>query len=174
MDERVVYQFRKLISSTFLKLSELYEDHGLELRTQQSEYWYLRYVWEIFFRLLTSASDWLDPHPGEVSSRASSTRKNIGRELGTRQQSGSRTDRLIVCKKAKHEIGIMDAGKKDEGDTGTKILTDGVKISKVMKDTFDKITQPCRLSYKCRTQLVVYGLLISGLRVEFISIRFLG
>ncbi|KAF9177700.1 hypothetical protein BGZ49_005571 [Haplosporangium sp. Z 27] len=154
-----------------LRLSILYEDCNNAVSEPQSESWYLTKVWIVLFDLIISGNRWLDFQPGEVSSSATALRKNSDRDLGTRYAFGSKIDGLFRCKKKKFDICAVEAGPKDQGSTGTKMLKDGRKLAKVLKDMFDYICSLCLDPGNMRTQLRVYGILISGQRVEFVSLR---
>ncbi|KAF9178284.1 hypothetical protein BGZ50_007843 [Haplosporangium sp. Z 11] len=166
-------RFRKALYRTILCLSCLYEGHGNKLSKSKSESWYATKVWSIFFELLVWGSEWLEFEPGEVYSSASSQRKNKDRELDTRHALGRKIDGLITCGEGQYEIGAVEIGKTDEGTTGTKVLSDGRKLAKLLKDMFDTIGSQCLWAGEIKGKLQVYGLLVSGLRVEFVTLRYL-
>ncbi|KAF8937944.1 hypothetical protein BGZ58_001875, partial [Dissophora ornata] len=167
--QRELDGFRKVLYRVLLCLSCLYEDHNNSLPESQSESWYATEVWAIFVKLLVGDSEWLEYEPGEVCSSASSHRKNKGRELDTRHAQGNKIDGLIACRKTRSEIGAMEIGKVDDGATGTKVLKDGRKLAKLLKDMFDHIYSQSYRASEVKDTLQVYGLLVSGLRVEFVS-----
>ncbi|KAF9343373.1 hypothetical protein BGX26_005842 [Mortierella sp. AD094] len=76
------------------------------------------------------------------------------------------------------EIGAIEGGKKDEGSYGTKCLVDSVKMAKVLKDMFDFVCTRAGGNgieiVPVKKQLEVYGFLVSKLRVEFVSFKYLG
>ncbi|KAF9381520.1 hypothetical protein BGX21_002084 [Mortierella sp. AD011] len=63
-------------------------------------------------------------------------------------------------------------GKIDRGPNGTKILKDSRKLSKILKDMYDIIYCHCERKEEVQKELRVYGLLISGLRMDFVSLRY--
>ncbi|KAG0208634.1 hypothetical protein BGX28_000442 [Mortierella sp. GBA30] len=165
--------FNKRFYLAVLRLSALYEDFGNRIPESQSEAWYATKVWGILIDLLVSGSEWLDLKLGEVSSSASSLRKNRDRDLESRHAHGRKIDGLVLCKKTQREIGAIEAGRSDEGATGTKVLKDSRKLAKLLKDMLDKMCSHCEKQDEVRSELRVFGLLISGLRVEFVSLRYL-
>ncbi|KAF9353436.1 hypothetical protein BGX26_008801 [Mortierella sp. AD094] len=177
LDKRVDYAdvkgFSKRLYGAMFRLSTLYEinNNNLELVESRLESWYSTRVWGILIDLIYEGSTWLTFRPGEVCSSASSLRRNKGRDLETRKASGRKIDGILRCTKADVEICAIEVGPKDEGETGTKVLKDGRKVGKLLKDMFDHI---CTKSLRdIRSELRVYGLLVSGLRVEFISFKYL-
>ncbi|KAF9429033.1 hypothetical protein BGZ76_001936 [Entomortierella beljakovae] len=63
----------------------------------------------------------------------------------------------------------------NEASYGTKYLTDSVKIAKTLKDMFDKAcTSAARHGHVIKNEMMVYGFLISGVRIEFVKYVFLG
>ncbi|KAF8951868.1 hypothetical protein BGZ46_003760 [Entomortierella lignicola] len=172
LDQAELRGFNKRLYSTMLRLSILYEDCNNALSESQSESWYIKKVWFTLFDSIVSGNTWLDFQPGEVNSSASSSRRNSDRDLGTRFACGGKIDGLFTCKKKKFEMGAVEIGPKDQGATGTKVLKDSRKLAKLLKDMFDHICSICLNPGNIRTQLRVYGFLISGLRVEFVSLKY--
>ncbi|KAG0212483.1 hypothetical protein BGX28_006250 [Mortierella sp. GBA30] len=166
-------RFRKVVYRAILCLSSLYEDHKNQLPDSKSESWYITEVWAIFMKLLVGGNDLLKYEPGEVCSSASSLRKNNKRQLDTRHSVGRKIDGLVICSQTVYEIGAVEMGKVDEGSTGTKVLKDGIKLAKVLKDMFDIICDQCYTTSAIKDKLEVYGILVSGLRVEFVSLRYM-
>ncbi|KAI8595353.1 hypothetical protein EDD21DRAFT_313503, partial [Dissophora ornata] len=105
---------------------------------------------------------------GEVNSAASSSRRNSDRTLEIRQNVGRKMDGIIYCNGTQKELGAVEIGKTDQGDTGTKALLDGRKLSKVLKDMLDVLSLKCRKE-EVRKDIRTYGFLISGTRIEFLS-----
>ncbi|KAK3828270.1 MAG: hypothetical protein J3Q66DRAFT_322262 [Benniella sp.] len=172
IDQAQLNDFRMRLHLTMLTLSTLYRKFDNKLPETQSESWYTNKLWSPLFDLLDSESDWLRLDTGEITSDASSLRKNRDRDLETRHAPGRKIDGIIVCKKSRHELGAIEAGKTDEGASGTKVLKDGRKIAKLLKDMFDNICTTCPRSTDIRKRLRVYGLLVSGPRLEFVSLRY--
>ncbi|KAI8601971.1 hypothetical protein EDD21DRAFT_414420 [Dissophora ornata] len=175
VDESEVDEFRERLHDTMSRFSSLYRHNNNKLPECRQESWFAIKVWDILMELLVTESEWLDHKPGEISSSASSLRRNKGRDLETRRALGRKADGIITCKNFDFdfEIGAIEIGRIDDGPTGTKVLKDGRKISKLLKDMFDLICSKCKSPSIFRSELRVYGLLISGLRVEFLSLRHL-
>ncbi|KAF9417761.1 hypothetical protein BGZ76_004487, partial [Entomortierella beljakovae] len=172
LDKTALERFRKLLYRTMLSLSSLYEDNQNSIPGTKSESWYTLEVWSIFIKILVSGREILSFDHGEKCSVASGQRKNNNRhDSSTRQAVGSKMDWLISCGEAYDELFAMEAGKHDRGATGTKAITDGVKLPKVMKDMFNRICGHCQWRNAAMENLEVYGLLISQLRVDFLSLR---
>lgn len=172
IDQVQLNDLRKRLHLTMLTLSTLFRKFDNKLPETQSESWHTNKLWSSLFDLLDGESDWLRLDTGEICSEASSLRKNRDRDLETRHAPGRKIDGIIVCKKTRHELGAIEAGKTDEGASGTKVLKDGRKITKLLKDMFDNICTTCPRSTDIRKRLRVYGLLVSGPRLEFVSLRY--
>ncbi|KAI8603040.1 hypothetical protein EDD21DRAFT_442366 [Dissophora ornata] len=171
VDDVELRQFRKTLNLAMFELSSLYEKYDNKLPPFQSEPWYVTKVWAILFNLVATSSERLDFEPGDVCSSASSIRRNENRDLEERHMSGRKFDGLFRCEKSRVEIGAIEVGKADEGPTGSKVLKDARKLGKGLKDMFDLICNNCAQPIK--NELRLHGLLISGLRVDFISLRYL-
>ncbi|KAF9563391.1 hypothetical protein EC968_004869 [Mortierella alpina] len=171
-EERIA--FKKRLYLAMLRLSSLYEEYKISLPESNSESWYTTRVWGIFLDLVACGSSWLEYKPGEVSSSASSLRRNIDRDLDTRHAQGRKIDGLVFCKKTQCEVGAVEVGKADGSTTGTKVLKDGRKMAKLLKDMADTICSRSIRQAQAKREIRVYGLLISGLRVQFVSLRYLG
>ncbi|KAF9944043.1 hypothetical protein BGZ70_005106, partial [Mortierella alpina] len=165
--------FRKRLYLAMLRLSSLYEEYGLSLPDTHSESWYTTNVWGTFLDLLAAGSEWLEYKPGEVCSTASSLRRNSDRDLESRHAQGRKIDGLIFCKKTQCEVGAVEVGKVDGGATGTKVLKDGRKMAKLLKDMADTICSRMPHKSEARRDFRVFGLLISGLRAQFVTLRYL-
>ncbi|KAF9360484.1 hypothetical protein BGX26_009174 [Mortierella sp. AD094] len=158
--------FRRRLDHVLSAFCLLYEDHGYKLPESKPEVRYFTKVWTILLEMLSSGSEWLNFKPGDKRLIASSLSRNKDRNLEVRQASGHKVDGLLLCRKDKTELGAMEAGRKDDGPTGTKALEDAKKLAKILKDMHNTITRSCAKSIL--KDLRVYGLLISRLRVEFV------
>ncbi|KAF9432537.1 hypothetical protein BGZ76_010657 [Entomortierella beljakovae] len=171
-DRHSLEKFRKLLYRTMFSLSLLYEDHNNKLPLTKLESWYTSEVWSIFLKIIVVGNDSLTFTPGEKCSVASGERRNSSRlDVSTRQAIGSKLDGLISGGEAFDELLAIEVARFDSGTKGTKFLSDGVKIAKVMKDMYDRIFNHCRWSESEKENLEVYGLLISQFRVDFLSLR---
>jgi hypothetical protein len=68
---------------------------------------------------------------------SSSIRKNQNRDVTATKAFGRKVDG-IFSRSSNREYGTIEVGRKDEGAIGTKVLTDGLKTAKVLKDMFDQ------------------------------------
>ncbi|KAF9112444.1 hypothetical protein BGX27_003366, partial [Mortierella sp. AM989] len=145
-----------------------------ELLDGLSERTYLR-LWNIIFKALWINGEVLKLDEGEISSSASACRRNGVRSLEDRQSGGHKIDGILTAAKAKTEIGAIEGGKKNESSYGTKYLTDGVKTAKTLKDMFDMACSKAALNGNLiKNDLEVYGYLVSGLRIEFVTFKYFG
>ncbi|KAF9425768.1 hypothetical protein BGZ76_003080 [Entomortierella beljakovae] len=116
-----------------------YENEKLELQDNISERTYLK-VLSFFIRVLHKNGNILAFEEGEISSNASAFRRNADRSKEDRQSSGHKIDGILYCLTASNaEIGAIEGGKKNEYWYGSKVLSDGLKMSKVLKDMFDTL-----------------------------------
>ena len=180
IEEKEYDKFNKMIFEFMCGVVSFYDDYGRqnELKEGLSERNHLK-LWGIFFRLLVKNGGVLYLDEGEIYSKASADRKNSTRSTETRQSSGHKMDGMIYCLKAsKLEIAGIEGGKKNEGPNGTKVLLDGLKISKLLKDMLDKACdEACSkgtISNTARKGIEVFGFLVSGLRIQFVSSKHFG
>ncbi|KAF9348754.1 hypothetical protein BGX26_012863 [Mortierella sp. AD094] len=173
INENEIYGFRESLHLSILGFSRLYREYNNELPKYQSEAWYVKRIWDdLINNLVIYGSDWLEFDPGEICSGASSLRQNENRNLETRHACGSKVNGLITCKKSKYEISAIEVGDIDEGSTGTMALKDARKLAKLLKDMFEAICSHCKSEIDIRGELRVYGIIISGLRIQFLSLRY--
>ncbi|KAI8596831.1 hypothetical protein EDD21DRAFT_419295 [Dissophora ornata] len=90
--------------------------------------------------------------------------EHCGRDLKTRHACGPKIDGIVRCKKSQREVDPIKIGKKNEESTGTKILKDSRKISKVMKDMFDLI---CSISTAVNEILLIKDCMKSMSRLAY-------
>ncbi|KAF9918090.1 hypothetical protein FBU30_000378, partial [Linnemannia zychae] len=162
-------KFSLMIFDFMRRIVNFYEDQGkrnqLMEKMSENSYWKL---WNIFFDLLAVKGDYFFIEEGEVSSVASAFRKNADRRMEDRQSGGHKAD----------EIGAIEGGRKNEHFYGTKFMLDSLKMSKLLKDMFDfACNEACMkgtLADIARAGVEVYGFLISGWRIEFVSLRHFG
>ncbi|KAF9412766.1 hypothetical protein BGZ76_005131 [Entomortierella beljakovae] len=165
--------FHKIMFTSILQLHTSYSIYNYSLPSTNLESWYREYTWGFFCHFFPHGGALLY-EPGEVSSSASSRRKNEGREyLGKeKQQQGRKADGIISCSNTKMEICSLEFGCDDHELTGTKELQDLRKLGKVMKDMFDAILLRCKNPSEARKDLRTFGLLISGLKINIFSLRY--
>ncbi|KAF8946710.1 hypothetical protein BGZ46_005710, partial [Entomortierella lignicola] len=137
------------------------------------ESWYKSEVWTTFFKALTTYSKPLTFIPGERCSVVSADRMNSSRtSTATRQAQGSKTDGLVLSTLGRRiEILAIEVGRFDKVPSGTKLLTDGVKTSKVMKDQFDYACTLCKWKDTAMDNLQVFGIQVSQFRVDILSLK---
>ncbi|KAF8986246.1 hypothetical protein CPC16_002851 [Podila verticillata] len=172
VDASVAFSFRCSVYQTLLDLATVYRTHQYRLPQGKKESWYTTKVWGFLWKII-DAGGVLEYEPGEATSAASSLRKNSERDLESKQSQGRKIDGIVSCLATNLEICAVEAGKLDQGQSGTKILQDSVKMAKVLKDMFDAIHTRSNGSEAVKRELRTYGLLISGTRIDFVSFRHL-
>ncbi|KAF9299825.1 hypothetical protein BGZ74_008600 [Mortierella antarctica] len=172
VDVSVAFSFRCAVYQAILDLATVYRSHQYRLPQGKKESWYTTKVWGFLWKII-DAGGVLEYEPGETTSAASSLRKNSERDLESKQSQGRKIDGIVSCSATNLEICAVEAGKLDQGQSGTKILQDSVKMAKVMKDMFDAIHTRSNGSEDVKRELRTYGLLISGTRIDFVSFRHL-
>ncbi|KAI9240499.1 MAG: hypothetical protein BYD32DRAFT_433951 [Podila humilis] len=138
VDASVAFSFRCSVYQTLLDLATVYRTHQYRLPQGKKESWYTTKVWGFLWKII-DAGGVLEYEPGEATSAASSLRKNSERDLESKQSQGRKIDGIVSCLATNLEICAVEAGKLDQGQSGTKILQDSVKMAKVLKDMFDAI-----------------------------------
>ncbi|KAG0331130.1 hypothetical protein BG000_011181 [Podila horticola] len=172
VDASVAFSFRCSVYQAILDLATVYKSHQYRLPQGKKESWYTTKVWGFLWKII-DAGGVLEYEPGEATSAASSLRKNSERDLESKQSQGRKIDGIVSCSATNLEICAVEAGKLDQGQSGTKILQDSVKMAKVMKDMFDAIHTRSNGFEDGKRELRTYGLLISGTRIDFVSFRYL-
>ncbi|KAF9424461.1 hypothetical protein BGZ76_003519 [Entomortierella beljakovae] len=162
--------FRRSLYQLVHSIYTVYEAYNFKLPEGQLEAWYRTKIWGFLANFFDFGGK-LELQP-EFTSRASTTRRNIDRNFPDKQQQGKRVDASIICNTTRLELCAIEAGKVDIGPTGTKIMTDGRKLGKIMKDMFDAVCSKCPDDIK--HELVIFGMLFSGSRITFLSFQFLG
>ncbi|KAG0325571.1 hypothetical protein BGZ99_000454 [Dissophora globulifera] len=173
VDEPKALLFCCSLHQAMLDLASVYRNYRYRLPPNKPEAWYRTKIWGFLWKVI-DANGILEIDLGEVTSSASSLRKNGERVLETKQFQGRKIDGIVTCCVTNLEICAMEAGKTDQGTNGTKVLQDSVKMAKVLKDMFDAICSQCSAQPESiRRDLRVYGILVSGLRMDFVSFRYL-
>ncbi|KAG0286561.1 hypothetical protein BGZ96_009355 [Linnemannia gamsii] len=145
-----------------------YAQRNLSIPNKQSESWYLGMVWG-FFGLFMGVKDCLDYQPGEICLQASSWRKNKGRSLESKHIMGRKVDGVVFASASRLELCVVEAAKIDNGSTGTKALSDTMKLAKSMKDMSDLIRS--KSSSDIRDELVTFGIRFSGATITIYTLR---
>ncbi|KAF9084543.1 hypothetical protein BGX27_003764 [Mortierella sp. AM989] len=198
VSEDVHRRFVEMIFDCMKGVLNFYEDYGqqYQLPVMLSERSYMT-LWTNFFRILYK--DQFNFSAGEVSSKPSAIRKNKNRKkkkknpesasqqsgagsqqsgADNRQSGGRRSDGVATTKNNNIEILLIECGPKDNGPNGTKTLADGFKIAKGLKDIYDFIMNEVSLNggdiAEAMEKIEVYGVLVSGGRIQFVTIRYFG
>ncbi|KAI1288700.1 hypothetical protein EDD11_009702, partial [Mortierella claussenii] len=172
IDVSTGFSFCLSVHQVMLDLATVYRNYHYVLPKGKPEACYRTKIWGFLWKII-DANGILEMELGEVTSSASSSRKNAERILETKQYQGRKIDGIVTCCATNLEICAMEAGKVDQGSNGTKVLQDSVKMAKVLKDMFDAVCSRSTQPESIRTELRMYGLLISGLRMDFISFRYM-
>ncbi|KAI8596635.1 hypothetical protein EDD21DRAFT_438756 [Dissophora ornata] len=136
-----------------------YSQRNLSIPGKQSESWYLGMMWG-FFDHFMGVKDSLDCQPDEICLQASSWRKNKGRSLESKHMMGRKADGVVVASASRLELCVIEAAKSDNGSTGTKALSDTMKLAKSMKDMSDLIRS--KSSSDTRDEVVTFGIRVLG------------
>ncbi|KAI8137847.1 hypothetical protein BJV82DRAFT_524451 [Fennellomyces sp. T-0311] len=130
------------VHSTMLNMVRLLQSKNLAYNHLES--WYNAHVWR-FVDTVFDDNDDVTVVRGESSSKASTVRRNEGRQdVAVRQKMGARLDLVIRTKHADHskniELGGGECGKNHEDATGTKRLNEAkLKLPKSLKDMVNDI-----------------------------------
>ncbi|KAF8930129.1 hypothetical protein BGZ58_008444 [Dissophora ornata] len=138
-----------------------YSQRNLSIPGKQSESWYLGMMWGFFdhfmgVKTILLYKDSLDCQPDEICLQASSWRKNKGRSLESKHMMGRKADGVVVASASRLELCVIEAAKSDNGSTGTKALSDTMKLAKSMKDMSDLIRS--KSSSDTRDEVVTFGI----------------
>ncbi|KAF9170942.1 hypothetical protein BGX21_008386 [Mortierella sp. AD011] len=148
----------------------VYKNSSFRLPAAQIEAWFKVKIWRFLINFFDCGGK-LDFQP-EAASKASTKRKNSVRNIHTKQLLGRKTGGIIRCSTTNLELCAIETGKLDQGATGTKVLTDGRKLGKEMRDTFGGINSKCLNDVKEKLIILIFGLLISGTRMSFLSLHY--
>ncbi|KAF9198581.1 hypothetical protein BGZ49_000573 [Haplosporangium sp. Z 27] len=171
--------FSSFVINFMSDVSRFYKQFGREIgqefelcKSDMSEKNFMT-LWSTFFNALWINGKVMKYSDGEITSSASTYRRNGIRSLKDSQSRGHKIDGVLTAARADSEIGAVEGGKKNEGSYGTKYLTDGVKIAKAMKDMFDiACTEAAKKGHDIQKDMEVYGFQVSGLRIEFMTLRY--
>ncbi|KAF9418843.1 hypothetical protein BGZ76_004327 [Entomortierella beljakovae] len=174
-------EFSKTIFFFFTNIAKFYSENGSNNKLSEGmlERLYMG-LWSIFFNMLVDRDDGpIKLKVGEIFSVASAQRRNSERNRDNRQANGRKIDAIFYSNIGSNfEVGAVEAGRKDNSGYGTKELEDSVKISKVMKDMLDFVCIGASINgnnvSEEKKKIEVYGFLVSGLSIEFLSLKYLG
>ncbi|KAF9086828.1 hypothetical protein BGX27_003091, partial [Mortierella sp. AM989] len=128
--ENELVSFRSCIYLAFFELYDAYKRHNFDLgSTAFGEGYYRSFIWRFIHTLLNDKR--LQYDTGEVTSSASTMRKNSGRlSTTTRSIQGRKFDGIICEPSNKLELCAIEFGKLDSGQNATKSMNDRLKVSK--------------------------------------------
>ncbi|KAF9192570.1 hypothetical protein BGZ49_003402 [Haplosporangium sp. Z 27] len=173
-------EFSKAVFFFFVNIVKFYSENGTNNKLPETmlERLYMT-LWGLFFNMLVEKDGPIKLKIGEIYSAASAQRRNVERVHENRQANGRKIDAIFYCNIGSNfEVGAAEAGRKDNSGNGTKELDDSVKISKVMKDMLDFVCTGACINgsdiSEERKKMEIYGFLMSGLSIEFTSLKHLG
>ncbi|KAG0319862.1 hypothetical protein BG000_003758, partial [Podila horticola] len=140
----------------------VFQDEEQDLEQEQLEAFYAQKIWGVLVDILLKNVLEIKIFRGEKCSLASSVRRNTGRDLEGKKALGRRIDGIFASRKTKHEFAAIEAGKKDEGDSGTKLLTNTRKLAKLLKDMPDYLIASTPYLGSRKEELELLGMLQSG------------
>ncbi|CAG8762403.1 10456_t:CDS:2 [Cetraspora pellucida] len=109
---------------------------------------------------------------GEAMSCASSDRKNFIRTINDRKKIGRKGDGVFRLRGDRLEFGAIEAGRKWEGQNGTKYLNDSLKLNKMMKDMIAQLITICDGREELVRKLEVIGILHGANRIQIITMDY--
>ena len=126
------------INNAYRGILRLWEMDNNPFDSSKLEGWFAMNIWS---RLIDPALDDLNVNliRGEGMSFASSERKNAQRKVNTYKKFGRKGDGVFRLPNSRLEVGAIEAGRKYEEKSGTKHLSDSLKLSKMLKDMMDKL-----------------------------------
>ncbi|KAG9290443.1 hypothetical protein G9A89_007174 [Geosiphon pyriformis] len=137
-------------------LSTLYAVKPNVFQTSHLERWYDVNIWSsIIDQCMWNISE-LQLVRGESFSIASTDRKSKNRSLGDRKPFGRRCDGIFRMEKSRQECGASEHGRLFLGENGTKFLTDGHKLAKVMKDMFTSLSMDLCVKTMKDIEIIAY------------------
>ncbi|CAG8634137.1 11296_t:CDS:2, partial [Ambispora gerdemannii] len=136
---------------------------------ERLEGWYEMNVWS---HLIDPAFHNLniDLVRGEGMSLASSDRKNLERTIHARKKIGRKGDGVFRLCMDRLEFGAIESGRKWEGQSGTKYMTDSLKICKMLKDMLNQLATECDTRENLVRKLQVVGMLHGANRIQVITV----
>ncbi|KAF9907590.1 hypothetical protein EC991_010802 [Linnemannia zychae] len=168
LQERPSEEFQKVAHNCITFVLLAYQQNRLAFSAHLSEAWFNTQLWG-FLSTALSCCNTLEYKPGEVSSEASSRRRNKQRSQESRQYAGHKADGVVTASARALEICYMEAAKKDGGVNTTKCLNDTRKLCKLMKDAHDTIREQAKQDI--RERLATFGLRISGPTMTIFTLR---
>ncbi|KAF9998956.1 hypothetical protein BGZ79_007389 [Entomortierella chlamydospora] len=160
VDKSELDEFRLRIYSIMLELGDIYKKYDNELPEFRVRSWLSKDVCDVLLPLLGYRSEWLhwiEFEPGSISGSSSSN-------LEAKEPEDAGLDSIITCKKLQSQCGI--AAIKIEG------VGYDLRGIRTLRDMFERVCSMCSSPGVMKTQLRVYGIFFSGLRVEIVSLKY--
>ncbi|CAG8646100.1 22154_t:CDS:2, partial [Racocetra persica] len=107
---------------------------------------------------------------GEGMCLSSSDRKNTDRSENDRKKFGKKGDGIFRLCNKRLEFGAIEAGRNWEGTKGTKLLTDFLKMSKMLKDMINVLATECNMKEDVLRKLQIAGILQGANMMQVITI----
>ncbi|CAG8788497.1 4999_t:CDS:2, partial [Dentiscutata erythropus] len=157
------------INGSYRGILRLWEMEENPINDSLLEGWYEMNMWS---RVIDPAFDNLniDLVRGEGMSHASSDRKNLTRATNDRKKLGRKGDGVFRLRKDRLEFGAIEAGRKWEGKSGTKYMTDSLKICKMLKDMLNQLAIECGMKEDLVRKLQVVGILNGANRIQVMTV----
>lgn len=168
--QATIKKFRIRLHRTIYGIWGVFQDEEQDLEQEQLEAFYAQKIWGVLVGVLFKNVPEIKVFRGEKCSLASALRRNAGRDLEVKKALGHRIDGIFASRKTKQEFAAIEAGKKDEGSSGTKLLTDARKLAKLLKDMLDHLVASTPYLGSRKEELELLGMLQSGLHVDFVSL----
>ncbi|CAG8813346.1 41774_t:CDS:2 [Gigaspora margarita] len=157
------------INSSYRGILRLWEMEENPIIDSLLEGWYEMNMWS---RVIDPAFDNLniDLVRGEGMSHASSDRKNLTRTTNDRKKLGRKGDGVFRLCNDRLEFGAIETGRKWEGNSGTKYMTDSLKICKMLKDMLNQLAIECGMKEDLVRKLQVVGILNGANRIQVMTV----
>ncbi|CAG8527891.1 13884_t:CDS:2, partial [Acaulospora morrowiae] len=81
-----------------------------------------------------------------------------------------RSDGIFRLRKKHLEFGAIEAGRNREGTKGTKLLTDSLKMSKMLKDMINALATECNMKEDVLRKLQIAGILQGANMMQVITV----
>ncbi|KAF8986070.1 hypothetical protein BGZ46_009867 [Entomortierella lignicola] len=164
--------FRQPLFHAMLDIATVYRNGRNELPVSRLEIWYRTKIWGFLTNLFDSSRN-LEYGPGDITCTALTTLNNVERDLESKYRQGRKLDGVVISRITRLELCAIEAGRWDNGATGTKVLQDRRKLAKVLRDMFEIICNKSQRPDDVRRELRTCALLISGSRIDFVSFYYL-
>ncbi|KAF9345953.1 hypothetical protein BGX34_004330, partial [Mortierella sp. NVP85] len=168
LKEKPSEEFQRIVFEAVHQILKVYRSQRMALPPAPQESWIVHSLWGFLgetFQVPLS----IEYHPAEYHCQASAIRRNLHHPQGTRRSVGHEVDGIAVAVSRNVELLVVEAAKKDEGQSVTKAVDDNLKICKLTKDMQDFIKT--KAARNVREEITTFGIQISGARASFFSLR---